>query len=713
MYAKSVIFENLSRFAAREGWMPEPHTLAEVEEFKDYISRITKADSNTRNTYIDLTVKLTKKRADEIARFVLNEQTMCIMDSSYWESRYAWICNEKGDIFKFQNNRSQEIFDQLIADFQEGRVSIELLILKARQLGMSTKTALKFIHRLFFVPYSRAIMASVKQEKSELMAKILEVCQEHQPWWLIPKMTTNRIAMGQWTNGSILSIQSGTQATGLAQGWTPTSVHISEIGDLPNPKKTIEEGLLRAAHSSRKLFLVLEGTGNGNTGWQADKWRHAKANWPKRESRLCPVFLNWVLATDLYPQEDWLRKFPIPEGWQPMKETREHILRCESYIRNTDYLSKIMGSNYRVPRHQQWYWEFEYKGAIATHTQKTWKSQMPADDIEALQGKNDTVFGQETIDVLTEGRKRTYQDYAITGNSVDEGFEPETEAIDYDKPRIQLKWTSHRSQEYEWTMIPLLPTCENEEDEEEAQALDRVRIFEEPMADQTADYTMGIDTADGLGYDEEDRSTLELTRSEAGEKSDVQVAELCSSRINAPQMVAFAACLATWYTPACKDPRGIKFVIEQRMRPGDDCQLQLKLMGFTWHHVDVSYDAKVVKENKGQKQGWYTREYNRHLLMDRYIGAVRGGWIIIHSRWLIEECRTLERKTMSSGKTRQEHQSGKHDDRVLASALSYFSRHALDVLADRAKRKYAKPSGKLPPVNYAMANTSQVSVGDW
>lgn len=713
MYAKSVILRNLDEFAKRNGWMPEPHSIAQVEEFKEYVQRVTKADSNTRNTYIDLTVKLTKNRADQIKRFIENEQAMCILDSSYWESRYAWICNEKGDIFKFKNNRAQEIFDALIADFEEGKVSIELLILKARQLGMSTKTALKFLHRLFFVPYSRAIMASVKQDKSELMAKILEVCQEHQPFWLIPKMTTNRIALGQWSNGSILSIQSGTQATGLAQGWTPTSVHISEIGDLPNPKKTIEEGLLRAAHSSRKLFLVLEGTGNGNVGWQADKWRHAKENWPKGESRLCPVFLNWVLATDLYPQADWLTKFPIPEGWQPMKETREHILRCESYIRNTDYLSKIMGASYRVPRHQQWYWEFEYKGAIATHTQKTWKSQMPADDIEALQGKNDTVFGQETIDVLTTNRQRSYQDYAITGVSIDDGFEPKMETIDYEKPRIRVNWISHRDQKYEWVMIPLLPTTENEEDEIERDSLDRVRIFEPPMEEGAANYTAGIDTADGLGFDEEDRSCFQLTRSETGERSDVQVAELTSSRISAPQMVGFAACLAAWYTPACQDSRGVKFVIEQRMRPGDDCQLQLKLMGFTWHHVDVSYDNKVVKENKGNKQGWYTREYNRHLLMDRYIEAVRGGWIKLNSRWLIEECKTLERKTMSSGKTRQEHQKGKHDDRVLASAISYFSRHALDVLAERAQRKYSKPSGKLPPVNYAFANTSEMSVGSW
>jgi hypothetical protein len=100
-----------------------------------------------------------------------------------------------------------------------------------------------------------------------------------------------------FANGSLLSVQSGNQATGIAQGWTPTCVHVSEIGDIPNPKKTIEEGLLRAAHSTHKLFLVLEGTGNGNTGWQADKWRSAKEDYPLGKSRLRPIFINWPMAS--------------------------------------------------------------------------------------------------------------------------------------------------------------------------------------------------------------------------------------------------------------------------------------------------------------------------------------------------------------------------------------------------------------------------------
>src|SRR6266478_4969550 len=275
MYSEIIIIQNLELFAAREGWMPYYHTVEQIQELISYIDSLVSQDTRGINTYFNLKKEISAARAKEIRRWVENEQVLCMFDSGYYESRYAWVCDEKGEIFKFKNRMAQEIYDNVLADFDEQQVSIELLILKARQLGVTTKTALKFIHRMLFLPHTQAVMGSVNDEKSELITRIIETCIERLPWWLIPTRTTDRIRMIGFINGSILSVQSGHQATGIAQGWTPTCVHVSEIGDIPNPKKTLEEGLLHATHPTRKLFQVWEGTGNGNTGYQADKWRAA------------------------------------------------------------------------------------------------------------------------------------------------------------------------------------------------------------------------------------------------------------------------------------------------------------------------------------------------------------------------------------------------------------------------------------------------------
>jgi hypothetical protein len=662
---------------------------------------------------IEFNREIKAKRAKEIRRWIENEQVLCCLDSGYYERNYAWICDEKGDIYKFSNRKAQEVYDNIIADFDDDQVAIELFILKARQQGITTKTALKFLHRMLFLPHTQAVMGSVDEKKSELITRIIETCISKTPWWLLPERTTDRIKMIGFINGSILSVQSGSQATGIAQGWTPTCVHISEIGDIPNPKKTLEEGLLRATHPTRKLFQVWEGTGSGNTGYQADKWRAAKEDWPLGKSRLCPVFIPWPMAPDLYPEADWIRKFPVPAGFKPLEVTRKHVQRCELFIHSTPYLAKVAGKNWKMPVEQQWFWEFNYLEAAKSHTQKVWLSQMPADDYEALQGKNDLVFDSIVLDTARQDRARGYTVYAITGDSIDDGFEPDETQIDYDKERIRVVWNSHRGQRFEWVMVPLLPF----EEEDERKALDKVLIFEEPnMAPgregDAEDYSIGIDTADGLGHEDEERSALEITRSMTGENVDVQCAELCSNRINAPQMVGFAACLAAWYGQNTKDPRGCKFAIEQRMRAGDDCQLQLKLMGFNFHHIDTRYDNKELKENKGTKQGWFSNAWSVPLLVNRFVDAVNNGWYKINSPFLIRELSSLERKVVASGKSKMEHQSGKFDDRFRAAAQSFFTRHAFDVLADRAQRRYAPPLAQKPPLDLDWCRTSEMSVGE-
>lgn len=713
MYSEKIIVASIEEFASRENWMPVYHSYDEVLEFTEYIKSLTKVESNSKNSYLTVTKQITAKRAAEIKHWIENEQCLCALDANYWETRYAWVCSEKGDIYKYQPRLSQRILDTLIAEFDEKQVSIELLILKGRQLGVTSWTALKFIRRLLFVPHTQAVMASVKAAASELIERILNTAYNHCPWWLVPRKQPKRA----FDNGSVLSIQSGMQATGLAQGWTPVAIHVSELADIPNAKRTIEEGLFRATHSSKNLFMVLEGTGGGSTGWLADTWRASKEDWPKGRSRLCPVFVPWPMCPEIYPQPDWVRKFPVPENFMSKRAeaTRKHVARAESYIRNTPYLSKVTGNNYRMPVEQQWYWEFNYLAAIKNHTQKTWLAQMPCDDFEALTGVHDSVFDSEIMaDIEDEiyevrgtekTRKQPVQAYAITGHDIDDAFYPDDSSIDWDQPQIKVSWRSHRGQTYHWEMIPLLPLSE----EEEVNTMDRVLIYEEPQ--KGCQYTFGIDTADGLGKEDEDRTVLSGTKNLFHGECDEQIFELTSSKINAAQAVAFAACLGAYYGPCCPDPRGVMFAIEQIGRPGETCQHQLKMMGFTNHYRPKRFDSKKIRDESRSKEGWWSSSWSVPILMTRFVEAVNGGWYQPKSRWLIEELKTLERH-VTSGKSKMEHRSGQHDDRVRAAAQSYFCAHDMDILVERAQKRYNLPEKKGHKAK-GVCTANCVNVGEW
>jgi hypothetical protein len=724
MYSRKTIDKHLNYFSASEGWEPVYHSLAEVQDFIEYMKKITYKDdsSNSKNTYIRVKSGLTEKRIQEVQRFIQNEKVLCRLDSNYWESRYAYVCNEKGEIYKFQNRLSQQIFDSVIEKFDEDQVSIELIILKARQVGITTKTALKFINRMLFIPHTQSIMASVESKKSELIGRIIDTAHDNCPFWLVPSTIKDSQYIREYENKSILSIQSGSQATGLAQGWTPTNIHVSELADFKDAKKTIEEGLLRATHSSRNLFMVLEGTGGGNTGWLADTWKSSKEDWPLGKSRLCPIFIPWVMVPDLYPEDDWVRKFPVPGDWNRVISdvTRKHVTRCESYVRNTPYLSRVVGKDWRMPVEQQWFWQFNYDQACKNHTQKIWLAQMAADDYEALTGVHDTVFDPDVIaavennvyEVIGDGRghkmvrSEPMQAYAITGHSIEETFYPDESEIDKDKSVIEVEWTSRRGEKYKWNMIPLLPVNEyNEKD-----TMDKLLVYEGPK--EGFDYACGVDTADGLDKEDEERACASISKVGKGDGCDEQACELTSKRMNPAQMVPFVACMATWYGKRTKDHRGVKFAIEQVRGPGDTCQNQLKIMGFNYHHAPKRYDSKKIKDESKTKQGWYSNSWSVPMLMTSFVDAINGGWYIPKSKWLIEECKTLERHITGS-KSKMEHREGQFDDRVRAAAQSYFTTHDLDDFASRSQKRYYVPKRETVDPNEGVCRSNMVSIGSW
>jgi hypothetical protein len=717
MYSSRIVIERIQDFASQKGnFLPIYHTYDEVLEFTEYVKSLIKKDENSKGAWITHVRRMSASKQQELVRWIQNEQVLCALDSSYWDRNYGWVCDEKGQMFKFKNRKSQEIFDSVIAEFDEKQVSIEILCLKARQLGVTTKVALKFIHRLLFIPNTQAIMASVQKERSELIKRIMDTAYGHCPWWLVPTIT----AKNRYDNGSILSIQSGSQAIGLAQGWTPNSIHLSELADYPNPQKMIEEGLFRATHSSKNLFMVLEGTGGGNTGWLAETWRAAKQDWPLGKSRLCPIFIPWAMCPDIYPEEDWIRKFPVPGGFESQihDATRKHVTKCESYVRNTPYLAKIAGANWRMPIEQKWFWQFNYDTSCKTHTQKTWAAQMPCDDFEALTGVHDSVFDPEVIAEVEEKiyvstmkngrevkeRRIPVQAYAIMGHDVDEIFHPDPDSIDRTKEVIKVEWKSFRGQEYEWTMVPLRDQDENIE----SNTMDRLLVYEPPQRGNY--YAMGVDTADGLGKEDEDRTVLSVTNNRFKGESDAQCCEYTTNKVNSAQVVAFAACIGAWYGKMCPDGRGMKFVIEQIRGPGDTCQHQLKMLGFNNHHKPRRYDSKKIKDNAGNKEGWYSSGWSVPMLMDRFREAVNGGWYEPRSKWLIEELRTLERHE-TAGKSKMEHPSGQHDDRVRAAAQSYFTAHDFDVLTERAQQRSAPPKKQEKPKGPGSANQMDVGSG--
>jgi len=313
---------------------------------------------------------------------------------------------------------------------------------------------------------------------------------------------------------------------------------------------------------------------------------------------------------------------------------------------------------------------------------------------DCFQSENEPVFSKDVIEIVTKEQERKYVAYAITGRSILIGDEnkpyfPWPGDVDDTRDRIPLHWEAADGNEYDWLLIPL----KSFDDSIDESCFDKLLIFETP--EPGAEYAVAADTAHGLNTPNEDRTSLGVHRKGNNGEPDVEVAAYTSIRVSSPQAARLMAAMAVLYGTdgtgniTSADPLVAKFIIEQVRKPGDECQHQLKIMGFLNHHIMHSYDSKGnIDPNKGTKEGWFTREYTRPILLDRFVEAVVHGWLILNDPVLVRQLGDLERKYKGEhGRPFIEHGQGKHDDNIFRAAMAWTTLHDFDNFAMRLENR--------------------------
>lgn len=613
--------------------------------------------------------QLIKPLTEREKKWVLNERALCQCDFRYWSSRYARILDTEGKLSPFKPSVAQRMVMDVWSTLEEEYKAIAMIQLKARQLGMSTLTELAVAHRAQFYPNVNAVVASSDPDKSAKMAQMMERAWDSQPWYLVPQMTSYRsgilIEFGEHNSG--VTIQHGTQFSGIARGDTPTVAHLSELCDYDDPQELVDASLLRAMHDSPWMFLVLESTAAGIHNWWHNKWEFSKENWSKGRSRLCPLFLPWFVGSDIYPTPTWIRTRPIPDGWVPSSTTEKHAERARNYVRYSPILKKLLGEEWTMPSQQMWYWEVsrdEYKsqGNLAK-----WYQEMPADDTEAFQSTNTSAFDTDIIAEYREQTKPPLGVFGFVGASIPLRVQPDTREIDSSKPPIPIVSKLADGSIFRCELYPLKFTGYSETDFN-----NKLFIWEWP--DEFSTYGIGVDTSDGVGLD---RTVLEVNRKGDTQRNDCQCAEFASAYINSYDLPALAYALGYLYSPHFKGEESVqaKMVIECN-RNGEATQLELRKMGWRNFHTWERYDNRKMRMSHSNKIGWWTNSWSRSMMMDLLIKMLRDGWADINSPWFVQEMQDLERDEVRQSLRAM---GGGHDDRIMAFGIVLFSMHVREL----------------------------------
>lgn len=663
------------------GFQIQRHTIAQVAQANQHLQEIFDDEGKQLRPY-----------STEEIRWMRNERALCRCDFVYWATRYGFIIDWLGQLVRFNPNIAQRMAMDVFAELEFMDIAILVQALKARQLGVTTLAELIVLWKTIFFPRTNSLVASSDPDKSAQMAQKMELCFSNQPFWLVPEITSYH--QGELIEfkkqNSAVSIQHGTQLSGMARGATPTTFHLSEVCDYRNPEALIDAALLRAVHDSPWVFGLLESTASGRNNYWHNKWIFNVANWPQRKSRLCPMFLPWYVGTDLYPTETWIRARPIPQGHEFPEIVRKHANRAKDYVQSgqNPLITKYLGARWEMPPEQMWFWEVTRDEYAATKKLNDFYAELCADDIEAFQSSNVSVFDAEVLAEFRESRRPPVGVYGIRAPQSEIPIQLQAPERDVDaryKPiDIHAAW-SPMQPAHDYQLVPLLHRGAAPFD-----PLGKIILYEFPEANEQ--YGLGCDTGFGLG---QDRSVLEGVRKGSLERNDAQVFEFASPYVNSFSLWPFALALGTLYsTPINGTIRQSKQVIEMAAN-GENVQNELKKRGWRNFHLWVRYDRRRVIEANATRFGWYTTPWSRRMMLDMLLDALNNGWLDINSQWFIDEMGELE---LDQEAQKIKAIGGGHDDRLMALGIVLFSLHALEtkhtdrwVTRERMERRNPNP----------------------
>src|SRR5215469_11176205 len=381
MYSFDKVGEKCERFKHRYGWSLQPHSVEEVDEFNRKLKALQVLDNKDGWVIRDQDI------SPAALRFIQNERALCAFSAEYFLTRYFWLTET--DIQHFSFRSGQRAFFTVLQELESEGVSQDIQCLKARKQGISTLVEGLMTHASLMIPGTRCSIGSADDQKTQVMMAMMYGALNHIPWWLTPTQTRDRRsgrALLEFQHiGSMIVVQHGAMRGGIGQGTTPNKIHLSEVSQYTNPVEQIEEGLFKAVPTTPDTLMVLESTGEGNTGWWAEQWRENKEKYWQGRARMLPLFLPWFMTPELYPTPNWIQKFPFPESWKrgETREVQTMIDKCELYVRSTEMLSKILGKNWRLPDEQVWYWQFHYEASTSRRSAQSWLRAMPCADFDA------------------------------------------------------------------------------------------------------------------------------------------------------------------------------------------------------------------------------------------------------------------------------------------------------------------------------------------
>ena len=217
------------------------------------------------------------------------------------------IINKDGAMVQLNPNWAQLQLIGVLSEQARRGYPMRAIILKARQVGMSTITQGLMFLNCNSVPNYSALVAAHNDESSTNVFDKARIMQDMLPEDLKRPMANSTRKELIWAapHRSRLVVQTAGRAS-LGRSYTLQCLHASELAFWPNPQEAMN-AVMQSFPNKGGTMIVLESTANGMAGEFYTRWVNAiKQQSEEPYSGFVPIFLPWTSFIEY--------RLPLPKG---------------------------------------------------------------------------------------------------------------------------------------------------------------------------------------------------------------------------------------------------------------------------------------------------------------------------------------------------------------------------------------------------------------
>ena len=235
-----------------------------------------------------------------------------------WFSRGYKVLDKQAHLVPFRLNAAQERLLAAIEHQLSTRGRVRLVILKARQLGLSTGIQGYLLWRAMLWPGFNAFTLTHKGDATANLSAMATRFWDHLPEVLRPSLDKRNESELAFRMGSRYQFgTAGAKATGRSA--TLQGIHASEMAFWEKASEHAA-GLNQALAGGRGTFHFIESTAYGMTGSFYQAWLESQ----RPGSDWAGLFIPWFVDAG-YQAEP-------PQGWRPSDEAHGHEMSDQEYM---------------------------------------------------------------------------------------------------------------------------------------------------------------------------------------------------------------------------------------------------------------------------------------------------------------------------------------------------------------------------------------------